>query len=140
MRYFKLEELVCPHIFAKYGGFAWNFLDPRLLTLLDNIRSGIGKPVTVNNYRDGLDERGLRCTKCEIVRKEIEAGNLYMSAHTLGKAVDFDVEGLTAEETRLILTAKKNLWPYGFRLERDVTWVHLDMFNPGIEKIVFFNP
>ncbi len=140
MIHFKLEEIVCPHVYAKFGGFAWNFFDPRLLTLLDNISSNLNKLVAVNDYKVGFTQRGLRCPKCEIVRKQAEAGNLYMSAHTLGKAADFDVEGLTAEEVRLFLVVKKNLWPYAFRLEKDVTWVHLDLFNPGIDKILFFKP
>jgi hypothetical protein len=54
---------------------------------------------------------------------------MYESAHLLGMGVDFDVEGLLAEEVRLWIVTNKNTWPYPIRLERDVNWVHLDLFD-----------
>lgn len=128
---FDLQELVCPDVFKKYGDFAWNFFDPRLLLTIDRIRTKLNKRVFVNNWQGGgsLDERGLRCIKCKLVQEKIESGKLYESAHLLGKGVDFDVEGLLAEEVRLWIAANKNVWPYPIRLERDVDWIHLDLFD-----------
>ena len=137
-RYFDIKELVCPHVYSKFGKFAWNFVDYKVVYLINDIRGRLNKPITVNNGE--LTQRGLRCPHCEIVKKKLEEGALYMSAHTFGKAFDFDVEGLTAEEVRLYLVAKKSLWPYAFRLEKNVTWVHLDIFTEGLEKITFFEP
>ena len=135
-KYFTLFELVCPHVLAKYKERAWMFLDSRLILNLDTIRERIGKPIYVN--RDGLTQRGLRCPQCQIVKDKFEAGALYMSAHTFGKAVDFDVEGMTAEEVRLWLAKNGHLLPYPIRLESGVSWVHLDVFDNGTEQSVYF--
>ena len=138
-KYFTLFELVCPHVLAKYGERAWMFLDSRLILNLDTIRERLNKPIYVN--RGGLTQRGLRCPQCQIVRDKFEAGVLYMSAHTMGKAVDFDVEGMTAEEVRGWLKEHGAYLPYPVRVENDVNWVHLDVFpNPKDEKVYFFNP
>jgi hypothetical protein len=54
-RHFDLDEIVCPHMFYKYGEVAWQFFDPRQLILLDWIREKLG-PMYANNwhykYRD----------------------------------------------------------------------------------------
>jgi hypothetical protein len=137
--YFDLQELVCPDVFNKFGDFAWNFLDPRLLLTLDRIRAKLNKGIIVNNWSEGgsYDQRGLRCLLCPIVKAKYDS--LYMSAHLLGKAVDFDVQGLVAEEVREWIIKYKTLWPYPIRLEKGVSWVHLDMYDTG-EKVYLFNP
>ena len=139
-KYFSLDELVCEHVYNKYGKFAWCFFDTKLLITLDTIRDRIGKPIYVNNWQIHGDysQRGLRCPQCQIVKDKAEAGILYMSAHTLGKAVDFDVEGLTGEEMRLWIVAKQNWWPYHIRLEKGVSWVHLDTYDWSEQKVYMF--
>lgn len=126
---FDLQELVCPDVFKQYGEFAWNFFDPRLLITIDRIRTKLNKRIFVNNWADGgdLTQRGLRCLLCPLVKARYNT--LYESAHILGKGFDLTVEGLIAEEVRLWIVANKNLWPYPIRLERDVNWVHLDLFD-----------
>jgi hypothetical protein len=61
--YFKIEELVCPHVYDKFGLYAWRFFDPRLLDTLLVIREKIAKPIYVNNWDMGGDfsQRGFRC-------------------------------------------------------------------------------
>jgi uncharacterized protein YcbK (DUF882 family) len=138
-KYFTLFELVCPHVLAKYGERAWMFLDSRLILNLDTIRERLNKPIYVN--RGGLTQRGLRCPQCDIVKAKAEAGVLYMSAHTFGKAVDFDVEGMTAEEVRGWLKEHGAYLPYPIRVENDVNWLHMDVFqNKDNVKVYFFNP
>ena len=46
-RYFDIRELVCPHVYDKFGLYAWQFFDPRLLDVLLAIREGIGKPIII---------------------------------------------------------------------------------------------
>lgn len=135
--HFKLEELVCQHVYQKYGEFAWNFFDPRLLILIDAIREKINKRIFVNT-KGKFTQRGLRCIQCEIVQDKIKKGELYVSAHMLGKAADFDIEGLIASEVRLWLVAHQNWWPYPFRLEKEVSWVHLDLYNNSDQKVYLF--
>jgi hypothetical protein len=137
--YFELQELVCPHVYDVYKNRAWMFLDSRIILTLDTIRDRIGKSIFVNNWNwnGEYDERGLRCMRCDLVKAKIEAGEMYMSAHLFGKAVDFDVTGLTSEEVRLWIVAKANLWPYPIRLEKNVAWVHLDIFDSGTDQKVY---
>jgi hypothetical protein len=136
-QYFDLQELVCPDVFNEYGIFAWNFFDPRLIVTINSIRDRIGKPVYINGYDSGREhsQRGLRCNQCQIVK---DAKGIYLSGHVTGKASDFDVEGLTAQEVRDWLQLHETWWPYPFRLEDNVGWVHLDLYNSE-SKVVLFN-
>lgn len=137
--FFDLEELVCPDVFKKYGKFGWNFVDYKLLTTINTIRDRFGKPMIVNTWKDGgeLSQRGLRCNLCSLVKSKTE---LYMSAHCLGKAVDFEVPGLVAEEVRQWILKNKNWWPYHIRLEKKTDWIHLDVYdNPEGLKVYFFD-
>lgn len=140
--YFTIDELVCEHVYNTYGEQAWQFIDMKLLIMLDTIRDRIGKAIHVNNWQvhGEYSQRGLRCFMCDIVKQKIESGSMYMSAHCLGKAADFDVEGLLGEEVRLWIVAHTNWWPYHIRLERDVSWIHLDTFEGSEEKVHLFKP
>jgi hypothetical protein len=140
--YFGLEELACDHVYNKYGEFAWNFFDTRLLIMGDTIRDKIGKAIYANDWyiHGKLSQRGLRCPFCQIVKDKVANGELYMSAHCLGKGFDFTIEGMLAEETRRWLISKQSLWPYPFRLEDGVDWIHLDLYHDGREqKVYLFN-
>ena len=139
--YFSLDELVCEHVYDKYGAKAWMFFDTELLIMLDTIRDRIGKPIFVNDWmvHGEYSQRGLRCNQCDIVTEKAEAGILYMSAHCLGKAADFDVQGLLAEEVRQWIVKNANWWPYHIRLEAGVSWVHLDVYDQSENKVYIFN-
>jgi hypothetical protein len=65
---------------------------------------------------------------------------MYVSPHMTGQGVDFDVQGLLAEEVRQWLIKNPNLLPYPIRLEAGVSWVHLDTRDTGIQKVTLFNP
>lgn len=134
-KYFELKELVCPHVLRTYGQRSWQFIDTRLIYVLDSIRERIGKPIYVNH--GDLTQRGLRCFKCDLVKAKIEAGEMYMSAHILGKAADFDVQGLDAEVVRLWIAKRANWLPYPVRLESGVSWCHLDIFETATDQKVY---
>lgn len=138
---FKLEELVCPHVFAKYGTVAWSFFDPRLLETVDFLRHRLNKPIVINNWHKNgsFSQRGLRCTNCELFRKAINEGSLYASPHMFGQAVDFDVLGFTAEEVREVIISGQAALPYPIRLEAGVSWVHLDV-RATDQKVYLFKP
>uniref|UniRef100_A0A6M3LGB1 Peptidase n=1 Tax=viral metagenome TaxID=1070528 RepID=A0A6M3LGB1_9ZZZZ len=61
-----------------------------------------------------------------------------MSAHVLGAALDFDVEGMSSEGVRNWLYEHALELPYPIRLEMKVDWVHLDVATEGPDKIVWF--
>ena len=84
------------------------------------IREGIGKPMTVNNWHRGgkYQQRGLRTIVQQLVKDMFRRGILYLSAHLFGKAFDFTVQGMTANEVRNWIVQNAHLFPCKIRLER----------------------
>lgn len=70
--YFDIQELVCRHVYEKFGDNAWQFFDNRLLETLLVIREKLGKPIYVNNWQVGgnVTQRGLRCNVCQLVAEK----------------------------------------------------------------------
>lgn len=48
--YFTLDELVCPHVYYRFGDMCWMFLHEKQLELMDWVREKLGKPIYVNNW------------------------------------------------------------------------------------------
>jgi hypothetical protein len=140
-KYFKLQELVCPDVYRKYGDRAWSFFDPRLLETLFFLREKIGRPFVVNNWKIGgkFSQRGLRCNLCDLNKKPTLNNKVYMSAHSQGQGVDFDVKGMQAHEVRKLIIDIQEELPYPIRLENNVSWVHMDVRDAG-KKVYVFNP
>lgn len=121
-QYFKVKELVCQHTYQMYGENAWQFLSTCYLETLLVIREQIlATPMYCNT--SNLTQRGLRCNLCPIVANK---HSLYLSAHILGKAGDFTVRGLSAEEARNKIIQNAHLLPHPIRLENNVSWLHID--------------
>lgn len=146
-KYFDIRELVGKPAYNKHGDRAWKFFDFRLLETLLIVRIGLGRSITINNWKWGgkFQQRGLRTNIGAIVLKMIRRMKLYLSGHVLGMAVDFDVEGMTAQEVRQWLVDNQDLLPYKIRLERKlngkyISWTHMDLIweakNP---KVYLFN-
>ena len=122
-KYFQIRELVCEHTHSKWGERAWQFLDTNYLACLLVIRRDILQlPMTCNH--DGANQRGLRCNRCELVR---DKGCVYLSSHVLGKAGDFTVQGITAQEARSRIRNMAHLLPCPIRMEGGVSWLHFDV-------------
>lgn len=138
--YFKIEELVCPHVYDKFGLYAWQFFDPRLLDTLLVIREKIAKPIYVNDWDMGgnFTQRGFRCNICPLVKEKTVLEKLYVTAHSQGMGVDFDVKGMSAEEVRKWIKDNQILLPHPIRLEEDVNWLHLDTRSDGFRAITWF--
>jgi hypothetical protein len=138
--YFKIEELVCPHVYDKFGLYAWRFFDPRLLDVLLAIRENIAKPIYVNNWDMGgnFTQRGFRCNICPLVKEKTSLEKLYVTAHSQGMGVDFDVKGMSPEEVRKWIKDNQILLPHPIRLEEDVNWLHLDTRSDGFRAITWF--
>ena len=121
--YFQVSELVCGHTFSRWGERSWQFLDTDYLASLLVIRRDILQlPMTCNT--SSATQRGLRCNVCELVK---EKKKNYLSSHILGKAGDFTVKGLTAEQARERIIQNAHLLPCNIRLEDKVTWLHIDV-------------
>lgn len=127
--YFDIRELVCQDVYRRHGERAWQFLDP-----LDDRRPAVhqaghgGKDNRQHVDERGLySQRGLRCNLCSLLANKTKGGVLYLSAHQQGMAVDFDVEGKTADEVRKWITQHKVSLPHPCRIENGTSWVHLDV-------------
>lgn len=122
-KYFEIDELVCDHTYARWKEQAWEFLDTDYLHCLLVIRRDIlKKPMWCNGA--GKKQRGLRCNLCQMVK---EKKVLYLSSHILGKAGDFTITGMSAEQARQAIKANANLLPCNIRIEKAVSWLHFDV-------------
>ncbi len=143
-KFFNIKELVCPHVYERFGDEAWSFLDERLLNTLYTIRLYLDKPIIVNNWAKGgsYSQRGLRCNVCPLVKEKTSLEKVYVTAHLQGKAIDFHVPGLTSDEVRDFIVGIQRQLPYPIRIERGTQgWVHIDMrASEFYDKINFFNP
>lgn len=122
MKHFKVQELVDPDTYAKYGDNSLKYFNADALTMLDNIREFFACPVTVNNWHTGgsFKWRGLRNPSSPVY----SAGSM----HSKGRAFDCDVLGYTAEQARQkIIENKDNQLLRGvMRMEAGVNWLHID--------------
>jgi len=131
-KYFKIAELVCKHTHDKFGGLAWQFLDTELLETILVLRTKIiNAPMNVNDWHLGgvYDERGLRCNLCDIVKDNTSKNRAYLSAHCNGAGIDFTVVGKESNDVRDLIKKNAALLPYPIRLEKDVAWVHIDIYD-----------
>ncbi len=132
--YFQVSELICVHTHAKWGERSWQFLDTAFLHNLLVIRRDILKAPMVCNH-GSQTQRGLRCNCCELVS---EKNAVYLSSHVLGKAADFTVQGMTAQEARSLIRNHASLLPYPLRMEGGVSWLHIDVLPQyGINSKVY---
>lgn len=139
-KYFSVKELVCEHTYKVFGETSWQFLSTALLhTILVVRRDILQVPMSINGT--GFTQRGLRCNICQLVKDKTLKGQIYVSAHLTGNAIDFDAKGFTAEQARAKIKEKQALLFFKIRLEDNVNWVHLDVYddlNP-LEKVHLFN-
>lgn len=133
-KYFQVRELVCEHTFSKWGERSWQFLDTNFLRCLLIIRRDILQvPMTCNHA--GANQRGLRCNRCDLVKDKT---SVYLSSHVLGKAGDFTIQGMTAQEARSRIRNMANLLPCNIRMEGGVSWLHFDVLPQfGVDAKVY---
>lgn len=133
-QFFQIGELVCEHTFSKWGERSWQFLDTAFLHNLLVIRRDILQAPMICNH-DEANQRGLRCNLCELVKDKT---SVYLSSHILGKAGDFTVKGMTAQEARSRIRNNAHLLPYPLRMEGGVSWLHIDVLPQyGITQKVY---
>lgn len=141
---FKIQELVCPHVYKKYGEKSWEFFNKDLLEDLDLIRELLGVPIIINNYSVGgqYKESGNRCPFCSINSKKIANKELSMSMHNSFRAFDLKPQGLSIKKAIDIILDNSSKFKAVKRIENPnntPTWIHID--TRGHEKgIRIFNP
>lgn len=134
--YFSIKELVSKKVYRKYGERAWRFIDIKLLHTLLVIRIELDRAIIINNWHYGgkFKQRGLRTNMSYIVLSYIKKAKIYVSGHVLGKAIDFNVKGMTSLEFRNWIKENEHILPYKIRLEKlkggkFMFWVHLDVIS-----------
>ena len=124
-RNFAVTELVPPEIYNVMGENSLLVLDDRILRIADAVRDYFDVPVTINNWRLGgpFSQRGFRTQQ--------QAGGADHSAHYYGRAIDFDVQGMTADHVRAEIIAERNHGDFSLitGMEIGIEWVHLDCDN-----------
>ncbi len=141
--YFRVEELVCPHTFDKFRDKSWQFLSTMYLHTLLVLRTEIlCVPMIMNDYVFGgkNTQRGLRCNLCQLVKDKTLKNQIYLSAHIFGEGGDsvFAIKtGMTAAKARQLIKEKSHLLPYNVRIEKNVTWLHVDCYDTGVKVAEF---
>ncbi|MGL5209051.1 hypothetical protein [Cetobacterium sp.] len=143
-KYFKIQELVCPHVYKKYGDKAWEFFNKEFLKDLDTIREVLEVPIVINNWHinGSYKESGNRCQLCSKVAKKIANKELNMSMHNLYQAFDLKPKGLEIKKAVEMIMDNVHRFKVIKRIENPdytLTWLHID--TKGHHKgIRIFNP
>lgn len=143
-KHFKVQELVSPQVYQKYGEFCWKFFSDLIKIDLDTIREYHGYGITINDWVFG----GKNFTQCGF-RSNLEPmvkskNTLYCSAHCMAKAFDLHSSYSNYKLYTDIETLKnKGLLKAVRRIEsRKSTkdgWVHIDEFDTEfINKLEVF--
>lgn len=128
-------EFVPKSIYNLRGEKAVQLMDKEVLVFIDKLRDVLGKRITINDWKWGgqFSQRGLRTSESRYFKP--------FSQHTFGKALDFDVEGMTAKEVRKWIIEHCELeWikPITF-IEDGVSWVHIDTRPTIGDRLVVWN-
>lgn len=128
---FSIKELVCSHCYKQFGENSWQFLSTEILSILYTLRYEIFNcPITVNTWatKGKLSQRGLRCNRCSLIK---DKKTICLSAHALGKALDFNVKDHTPTEVYNKIKENINKFEYPIRMEvNTTTWSHIDVYQP----------
>ena len=136
-KYFQSYELLPENIYSSMGDNGLYLIDDRILWTIDQIREYYNSPITVNNWKQNgpFSQRGYR--------NDSLTGALY-SAHRFGRAVDFDISGITSQQFRNNVRSGilDKILVYITRIEDLVDWNHIDCMGlprNSNDKIEFFN-
>ena len=123
-KFFKLQELVSPDVYQKYGDFAWRFFSNEIKQDIDTIREHHGA-LTINNWCFGGNLRN-----CGYRSNLYENSKLYCSFHCQGKA--FDLHSINNKklysDINILFTAGKlkAIKRIESPLSTKYGWVHVD--------------
>ena len=144
-KYFKAKELVSPDVYKVHGEDSFKYFSKNILIFLDTLREDLGVPILVNRPSAGITQRGLRTTIDNIVKDKVKNNKLYLSAHVLGRGIDFEVPNMDMKKVyeRIINNPKK--YNMITRIEDpNVTlpkgYIHADDIETGKNGIYIFKP
>nr|WP_321458707.1 hypothetical protein [uncultured Vibrio sp.] len=128
-KWFQPSELVSREAWRKRGTKVLVGIDTRLLITIDTLREVLeeidpSKAALLCNdwvYGGSRQYSGLRLPSDKHYSE--------FSAHSRGQAVDLISRHYTAALLRQIILDNRERFPYLTRMEKDVNWLHLDVFN-----------
>lgn len=136
---FILEEFICPEIYHSWGESSIWFLDDRIITIAQFMRTRLGVPCTINNWHNGgqYKESGLRYFGTTTGAK--------FGDHLFGRAIDAKFKDTSPAQVHQFI---KDNWAalslLGLttieNLEFTPTWTHLSTRNWGDHKLHIVNP
>lgn len=138
---FTVEELVDKRTLKTYGQKAIWFIDERLIAGIFFLRQYYDAPMIINNWNSGgnFSQRGLRMSWSSVNWKD--------SQHGKGRAVDFNVVGLTSDKQAQMLIddweeiAKNTFFTTIENPDFTKGWTHLDgRWNNDNTKLLIVNP
>lgn len=135
--YFDIRELVCPHTYNKFGDKSWQFFDYQFLeNLLILRRDVLQVPLICNDwYKGGVySQRGFRCNICKLTSDATSKGEIYLTSHANGAGIDLVSSKMTAQQMRLKIKEQQHLFTVPIRVEKNVTWLHFDIYDPLTNK------
>lgn len=140
-QFFNIRELVCPHTYKKFGETSWQFFDSEFLENLLILRKDVLKiPLICNDWSEGgqFSQRGFRCNICELVKSKTLNNQIYLSAHCNGAGADFSSSKMNAQKMRELIKENQYLFSAPIRVEKDVSWLHFDIYNSSGNKYTEF--
>ena len=132
LEHFATKEFVPIKIYERWGDAALMFMDVRMLWTADAVREYFNKRMFIN-FRD-FQYRGFRPPSY--------IGGAELSQHRFGRALDFDIEKVSADEVRqeIITHPREPAFRYITVLESSVSWVHADCRLTNQEDIKIIQP
>jgi len=124
---FKAYEFVDRNTYNKFGEDSLKVIDIRMLITMDRIRNYFGKPIIINNWKSGGNREwsGLRIY-----------GTPYFSTysqHSFGRAIDFIINGIDAQEVRNVIKKSSMITTFEYITSIEdfvgMNWIHIDCRN-----------
>lgn len=100
----------------------WLLIDERILRLADRLRDKLGS-LRINDWHAGgtRNESGLRLPGMATFKQT--------SQHSFGRAIDCVSPSLSGEDMRRVILSEPAAFPELTAMEKDVTWLHVDVRN-----------
>jgi len=136
--HFDLREFVPKAIFDQYGANSIWFLDDRLIEGAEWLRAHFNAPITINNWHTGgsFQNRGFRAPNTTVGAR--------LSQHKFGRAIDFNVAGMTAAQVAKDLIDSGHIddspWTTIEDPAHTATWTHLDMRQTRSNDLLIVRP
>ncbi len=134
-KYFKPYEFVSEKMYKIYSDNSLLFISDEMKETMDDLREFFDVPIYINNWQFGgsFQNRGYRDPFTSVGAK--------LSQHKFGRAIDFHSPIIASSTIRKQILENQNLFPHIHRMERDVSWVHIDSHPDYKDKRIYlFNP